>query len=128
MGDFEAENTEPSGGASIVHHDTNLTITASGATADFSVRGHTTLWVSVFIQAATGTTPSMTVFLEQQDANGHWIVTAQIGSALTTGPNYTAGFAGEAAGGILAGRARVSWSVTGTTPSFTGVDVSVIGR
>jgi hypothetical protein len=128
MGDFEAENLAPSGGASIVHQDTGLTVTASGTTTDFSVRGHTTLWITAFIQTATGTTPSVSFYLEEQDANGHWIVTAQIGSALTTAPNYTAGFAGEAAGGLLAGRARVSWTVTGTTPHFTGVDISVIGR
>lgn len=129
MADFATESASPSGGARVVHQDTGLTITASGHSDDFTVRGHRTLWVAAFLQTVTGTsTPTVTFYLEQQDANGHWILTTQIGVGVTSAPNYTAGYAGEAAGGMLAGRARIAWSVTGTNPSFTGVDLSVIGR
>jgi hypothetical protein len=129
MADFVTGTDWPSGGARVVHQDTGLIITASGHSDDFTVRGYRTLWVAVFLQAVAGTSsPTVTFYLEQEDANGHWVITTQIGVGVTSGPNYTAGYAGEAPGGMLAGKARIAWSVTGTDPSFTGVDLSVIGR
>jgi hypothetical protein len=123
-----ADFLPPGGPTEVAFRATGQTITESGVSAEFMLRRWRNVWIAAFIGDVTGDTPSITFYLEQQDANGHWIVTTQIGVAITSAPNYTSGYAGDAAGGMLAGRARISWVVTGTTPSFESVDLSVIGR
>jgi hypothetical protein len=104
------------------------TITASGVSADFDTSDVENALFSVFVAGATGTTPSMTVTLEVLDGAGNYITTAQL-TAITSGPNYATLALGPGANGyIFTSRARVRWTVTGTTPSFTGVGISLIGR
>jgi hypothetical protein len=113
-----------------VYSSTGQTITASGDSGPLNFQSITSGIASVFVVGATGTTPSMTCFIDVQDANTHWYQVAAIGVALTSGPNFTFGNFGPVAGAgyVLTGIGRLRWVVTGTTPSFTGVDFSVIGR
>lgn len=106
------------------------TITASGDSGPLNISSITSGIASVYVGGATGTTPSMTCYIDVQDANGLWLTVATIGVALTNGPNYTFGNFGPVAGAgyVLTGVGRLRWAVTGTTPSFTGVQFSVIGR
>lgn len=105
------------------------TITASGDSGALDLRNVSAVLVSASVAGVTGTSPSLTLFFDVQDAIGNWLQVATIGSALTA-PGYTYGQAGPVAGSgyVLTGVGRVRWTVTGTTPSFTGVQFSVIGR
>lgn len=104
----------------------NQTVTASGVLGSaFSPGKNTkTAWIVCFVKnAPTGTTPSLTITYEQQDGNGNYITTAQLTAITAIG--YVTSQLG-APGIPLTSIARVRATVTGTTPSFTGVDVSVV--
>lgn len=107
------------------------TITASGDSGPLDFSAISSGLASIFVNGVTGTsTPTLTCFIDVLDANGHWLTIATIGVGLTSGPNFTFGVFGPIAGSgyVLTGTGRLRWTVTGTTPSFTGVDFSVIGR
>jgi hypothetical protein len=106
------------------------TITASADSGGLDFSQISSGIASVYVNGASGTTPSMTCYIDVQDANGLWLQVATIGVALTSGPNFTFGNFGPASGSgyVLTGTGRLRWAVTGTTPSFTGVNFSVIGR
>lgn len=108
---------------------TNTDITASGQSAAFNLRGMDSGFLSVFATGSSGTAETLAVVFEQQDADGNWIVTAAP-TALTSAPNYTYANLGDAPGGyVFTGMGRVRWVLTGTdTPTFTGVDISVVGK
>ncbi|MFK0182073.1 hypothetical protein ACIQVR_39685 [Streptomyces xanthochromogenes] len=105
------------------------TITASGDSGLLDTGSVANGILSVFVNGgATGTTPSLQVNFDVQDGNGNWL-TVQSLTAITSGPNFAFGSVGPGSGGyILTGKGRVRWVVTGTTPSFTGVTISLIGR
>lgn len=83
----------------------------------------------------TGTTPTLVAQLDIYDDLGNLIQPA----VLKTAPNVTAaGGSGLVSGGVHGSSAtssivfpswgRVSWAVTGTTPVFQGVEISLFGR
>lgn len=113
-----------------VYNPTGLTITGSGDSGPLDFTAISSGFASIFVTGATGTSPSLTCYIDVQDASGHWYQIATIGAALTSGPNFTFGNFGPASGTgyVLTGVGRFRWVVSGTTPSFTGVDFSVIGR
>lgn len=81
------------------------------------------------VNAPTGTTPGLAVFVDVADAFGNWCLvsnaTAISGAVLTSSGtvygNITNGY-------TLTDRARIRWTLTGTTPSFSGVSLSLYGR
>jgi len=100
--------------------------------------GVTTLAVDITISAVSGTgTPTMTLFLERQGADGNWYQiwtsaaqTATGAISLSMGPamvgtNVTG--ATTAVGVVLTANARLRCTVSGTNPSFT-TSVSIEGR
>jgi hypothetical protein len=105
-----------------------LTITASGDSGALNTSGIANGLLSVFVAGATGTTPSLAVYFDVQDAAGQWITTATL-TAITSGPNFAFAQIGPGSGGyLITATGRVRWVVTGTTPNFTGVTISLIGR
>lgn len=81
----------------------------------------------VRVGAVSGTTPSLSFALEVQDAYGNWaqLTAALPATAITAAGAYAAPLAAAA---IAAFTGRLAWTVTGTTPSFTGVSLDVYGR
>ena len=103
------------------------TITASGNSAAIDTSEFTSGWLSVFVTSATGTTPSLTVYWEHQDAAGNWIVVGTC-TAITSGPNYAFIALGGSSGYPMPLTGRIRWAVTGTTPSFAATTITLIGR
>lgn len=105
------------------------TLTASGASDPIDLGRHTHVWLTLYVKGAvSGTTPSLTVTLEQEDGLGNWLTIKQM-TAITSGPNFTTNGVGGPADPIpLTRRARVRWTVTGTTPQFLDVDITLVGR
>jgi hypothetical protein len=115
-----------------VYATVGQTITASGDSGPLDFTAISSGIASVYVNGTvTGTTPSLTCYIDVQDANQHWLQVATIGVALTSGPNFTFGGFGPIAGSgyVLTGIGRLRWVVTGTaSPTFNSVDLSVIGR
>lgn len=73
----------------------------------------TPLRVQLDVTAASGTTPSLTVLVEDTLDGTNWNTVGTFAAKTAAGReviNITAAFAD---------RLRVSWTITGTTPSFT---------
>jgi hypothetical protein len=101
---------------------------ASGNSGPISTSQASRLFLSAVVSAATGTTPSLTVSLDQQDAAGDWITGIASLTALTgPGQAFTSIGPGLAVAQLVSGLVRVVWTITGTTPSFTAA-VSLLGR
>lgn len=105
------------------------TITASGDSGSIDTTYCANALLSVFVASVTGTTPSLTVYYDVQDAAGQWLTTATL-TAITSGPNFAFSNVGPGSGGyIITSRGRVRWVVAGTaSPTFSGVTISLIGR
>jgi hypothetical protein len=94
-------------------------ITATGQTASFDISAYEALAILVNATAVSGTTPSLTPFLQiSPDGGTTWFGTASGpagGTAMTaTGQQYI-GVGANYLGGV----ARLAYTVSGTTPSFT---------
>lgn len=92
----------------------STTQTVSGQTAALpGYGGASTLRLQLNVTAASGTTPSMTAFIEDTLDGTNWNQVAAFTAATAVGVqvlNVTTPFAD---------RLRVRWAITGTTPSFT---------
>jgi hypothetical protein len=101
-------------------------ITSAGATAtvgtDFGQARALVCQLSV--GTVSGTTPSMTVLLEDSVDGSNWNLLATFAAVTTTGGKDVQRVTGAFAKRI---RARVS-AVTGTTPSFSTVTVTIGSR
>lgn len=88
--------------------------TASGNSGVLTGYGDaSTLRALLAVTAVSGTTPSMTVLIEDTLDGTNWFTIGTFAAKTATGVeviNVTAPFAE---------RLRVSWAITGTTPSFT---------
>lgn len=93
--------------------------TTSGATGTLDGWGSAkTIRAQLNVTAASGTTPSLTVLIEDTLDGTNWNTVGTFAAKTAAGReviSITAAF-GE--------RIRVSWAITGTTPSFT-FDVAV---
>jgi hypothetical protein len=90
------------------------------------------VWLSVYAAAASGTTPSITVSLGAFDDQGNLFGGLLAVTALTAAGGNVA-FGGRHGGGsgsyfVLPDWGRIAWVVTGTTPSFTGLEIALYGR
>ncbi len=102
-------------------------VTASGGGTPFQALAYATAAVDVNVTAATGTSPTLDLYLDRQGADGVWYnvwhptqITAAGAASTSVGP-------GCATGEVLTGYLRLRWVVGGTTPSFT-FSASVVGR
>lgn len=108
----------------VVH--SNATITASGSSVVAMNFGHKEVTLVVNVTAApTGTTPSITFTVQEVDpGNGTTVIgSAKSGSALTGIATQTITLPVMVGGDIV-----VTWTVTGTTPSFTGVYATLVNK
>jgi len=81
--------------------------------------GNGLLIVNVSAVSGTGT-PTLAVFFQVEDAYGNWVTVSNatsIGGTAITGTGTVAG--PLSANSIAAYNGRISWTVAGTTPSFT---------
>lgn len=88
--------------------------TASGNSGTIDVSGVDQLRVQLNVTAASGTTPNLTVFVQDSLDGTNW-------------NDLTPAFAAKTAAGLevinittpFSNLVRVRWAITGTTPSFT---------
>jgi hypothetical protein len=94
-------------------------VTATGQTSTVDISGYEDLAVLVSVASVSGTTPSLTPYLQiSPDGGTTWFGTASGpagGSAMTANGQQYIGVSGN----YLGGRARLAYTVSGTTPSFT---------
>ena len=83
----------------------------------------------VNVSAITGSsTPTLAVFFDVQDAYGNWVTVSNATSIGGTAITATGTVAGPlSANTVAAYNGRISWTVSGTTPSFTA-SFDVFGR
>jgi hypothetical protein len=83
----------------------------------------------VSVGTVTGTTPTLALFFDVQDAYGNWVqvsgATSITPAVITTAGVYTGNVS---TGDLLAFNGRLRWTVTGTTPVFPGVSLNLYGR
>lgn len=87
--------------------------TANGSGSPYVMGARGTLRLTLAVTAASGTTPSMTVTVETSGDGGSTWYSAGTFAAKTTTATERKSFSG------LDRLVRVSWTITGTTPSFT---------
>jgi hypothetical protein len=87
--------------------------TTNGSGTPVATDVHSTTRLDLNVTAASGTTPSMTVTVEtSKDGATNWVAAGAFAAVTTTGVTR------KTVGG-LDRFVRVSWAITGTTPSFT---------
>lgn len=108
---------------------TGPTLTASGQSPVIGIGPYSTLLLQVnVVGPVTGTTPSMTVSISGVDALGALYTIATTTALTAPGIQTVSAGPGTANGAVLPASVVVSWAITGTTPSFGDVVISLIGR
>jgi hypothetical protein len=83
----------------------------------------------IHVSAVSGSsTPTLAVFFDVQDSYGNWVTVSNatsIGGTAITGTSTVAGVI--SANPVAAYNGRISWTVAGTTPSFT-CSLDLFGR
>ena len=97
--------------------------TATGQSAGFPTGYQNTIDVFIDITAVSGTTPSMTVNIEWSNDNATWFQgdTADAFTAATAAQKRVKEFA------VKGQYARLNYTISGTTPSFTFAATALIG-
>ena len=110
---------------------TGTTINANGNSGStlINLKDVTDLVLSVTVGAPSGSTPTLLVQVDMQDACGNWI-TQVIKTASITGAGTVVAYGGlHTSNVVLTGAARIAWTIGGTGgPAFPGVAISLIGR
>ena len=92
----------------------NKTITSNGSSGVIDILSFTNLFVFIYVSAVSGTSPSLNVYLNVYDETSEQTVTiASVTNITSTGTYYMS------ASGIGFRYVTVSWTVSGTSPSFT---------
>lgn len=102
--------------------------TASGVSAALAVRQTPTLAVDVNVTAVSGTSPTLTVFLERLGADGVWypiwsptVINAAGQTSTSVGP-------GCATAAVLTNQVRLRWVIGGSASPSVTFSASIIGR
>ena len=105
----------------------------SGSTTPISVREVTDVWLAVSVAGtSTGTSPTLDVQLDVQDADGNWFLQVAKITQLTSAPGSSSVSCGlhiASSGSMVLPRfCRVAWTLGGTTPVFPRASISLFGR
>jgi len=89
-------------------------ITSNGNSSNIDVGGYPYVFVFIYVSAVSGTSPSLNVYLNAVDEVSNTSVSiASITGISSTGTYYMS------ASGLAVRYVNVSWTVGGTSPSFT---------
>jgi len=89
-------------------------ITSNGNSSNIDVGGYPYVFVFIYVSAVSGTSPSLNVYLNAVDEVSNASVSiASVTNITTTGTYYIS------ANGLAVRYVNVSWTVSGTSPSFT---------
>ncbi len=92
----------------------NQSITSNGSSSNIDIGGYPYVFVFIYVSAVSGSSPSLNVYLNAYDeVSGQSVSIASVTNITSTGTYYMA------ATGLAARYVNVSWTVSGTSPSFT---------
>jgi hypothetical protein len=112
----------------------STTLTTSGNSQVINLTEVTDVWLTIYAAGtSTGTSPTLTVNIDGQDAVGNWFANLLFSPlVLTAAPNLTSGSLGlhmpNTAAFVLPAKARITWTLGGTNPAFPNVSICMIGR
>ncbi len=114
---------------------------AGGFPPDITATGHSTAFDTSLISdvalvvtvggAPSGSSPTLVVGVDMEDAAGNWISQViKTGTLNASGTTVVSGGLHGLTGNqiVLSGKCRVSWTVGGTGPTFPATQISLIGR
>lgn len=107
----------------LMHTPTARTATGTGTAFQLgAVSASQRVWAALHVQAASGTTPTLVIKLQSSaTAGGTYTDRVTFSTASTTGSEWA-----SALGAITHTWWRVTWTITGTSPSFTfGVSAGI---
>jgi hypothetical protein len=100
----------------------NAVITANGKSSTYDVWSYKQLDVTIYVSAVSGTSPTITFYVDVLDSLGN-VIKSYAGSTLSAvGSDYI-----TITGTTIGRYVRVRWVVGGTSPSFT-VNVELVGK
>lgn len=126
-------NPRPRGLFNLVDTGQGTTLSASGSSQRISLEEVCDLWLAVYVNGtSTGTTPTLDVQLDVQDADGHWLPQVAKIAQITTTPGYASISAGLHIAGngsmVLPHWCRITWTLGGTTPVYPQTSICLYGR
>jgi hypothetical protein len=102
-------------------------ITASGSSGPLNVGPLTTLACDVNVVTVAGTSPTLSLVVERQGADGGWYPMWTPAAITAAGITSTSIGPGCATNQVVPATIRFRWTLGGTSPSFT-YSVSIVGR
>jgi hypothetical protein len=112
----------------VIYSRLSQSISANGDSGEIDIADFERGVLSVHAISVTGTNPTLDVYYDQQDADGNWLLALVSLTQLTSAPNYAYAAIGASGGYPMGTVGRIRWVVGGTTPVWTNVDISFIGR
>ena len=103
----------------------NATITASGSAVYSGFGSKEVNYIINIKNSPTGTTPTITFTIQEVDPVDQTTVT---GSLATSGSLNSIGTSTLILTNCITGTVKITWTVTGTTPSFTGVNTTLLQK
>lgn len=92
------------------------TATGNTGTQDLPELTHE-LWVVANVTSVSGTSPTLTIQYQQQDANGNWVTVKESAEVTAAAiEQFSVGHSETLVGG---GSYRIRWAIGGSDPSFT---------
>jgi hypothetical protein len=92
----------------------NENITSSGNSSTIDIGGYPYVFVFIYVSSVSGTSPSLNVYLNAYDSTtGQSVAVASVTNITSSGTYYMS------ASGLAVRYVNVSWTVSGTSPSFT---------
>jgi hypothetical protein len=92
----------------------NQTITSNGSTSTIGIYNYLHFFVFIYVSAVSGTSPSLNVYLNAYDeTTSQSVAIASVTNITSTGTYYMS------ATNLAVGYITISWTVGGTSPSFT---------
>jgi hypothetical protein len=108
------------------------TLTQLNAVTAVDLRFTTDLALMVYVAGTVAATSSLVVNLDMYDAAGNLFPAVMSTAAITATATGKVAYGGLFSGGtsqiVYPEWGRISWAVTGTTPSLAGVEISLYGR
>jgi hypothetical protein len=115
----------------------STTLTATASSAPINLISVNDVWLAVNVAGTpTGTTPTLDVALDVQDADGNWYPAVAKITQLTTTAGRGSAFAGlhmpnvasTSAAFVLPAFGRITWTLAGTSPVYPQTSIALIGR
>lgn len=111
-----------------LYEQPSTAVTASGSSGPLAVGVLTQLAVDVDVTALSGTSPTLTIFVERQGADGNWYPIYSPSAINATGLTSTSIGPGLTTPALVTSTVRFRWVIGGSATPTVTFSVSVIAR